>query len=147
MTAAREHGIRAHIAHGSLADKLDDCPTGLGGSVLAIGVFCREGMRPFTPGPGALHLRCPRSESVTSRGAGFACNRFYPAARRGTGPPHFSISGRGWKVFAGRAHLLPARGVYILPYLKDLWKAGASMKPIVDPAGGRAAHMHGVGAV
>ena len=67
MTAAREHGILAHIVHGSLADKLDDCPTGLDRSVLAIGVFfCREGMRPFTPGPGALHLRCSRSESVTS---------------------------------------------------------------------------------
>lgn len=71
----------------------------------------------------------------------------YPAARRSIRPPHFSISGRGCKVFAGRAHLLDDCGVYLLPYLKDLRKAGAPMKPTIDPAGGRSAHMHGMGAV
>jgi hypothetical protein len=34
-----------------------------------------------------------------------------------------------------------------MPYLKDLWKARASMKPIIDFAAGRGAHMLGMGAV
>ena len=39
------------------------------------------------------------------------------------------------------------RGVYLLPYLKELWKAGALMKPIIDPAGGHAADLCSIGAV
>lgn len=71
----------------------------------------------------------------------------YHAKRLGTRRPHFSISGREWEVFAGRAHLFGGRGVYLLPYLKDLRKAGAPMKPIFDPAGGPAANLPGMGAI
>ena len=71
----------------------------------------------------------------------------YPAKRLGTRRSHFSISSREWEIFAGRAHLFGGRGVYHLPYLNDLWKAGVPMKPIIDPAGGRAANLPGTGAI
>ena len=78
LTAAREHSVRVHIAHGSLAGKLDGCPTGFGRSALAFGDVLQGREGAVCARPRGVYLRCPRSESSTGKGAGFALDCFYP---------------------------------------------------------------------
>lgn len=55
---------------------------------------------PSAPAPGRVPA-LPVFPKCDRLGAGSAYNRFYPVARRSIRPPHFSISGRGCKVFCG----------------------------------------------